>query len=433
MFQRTLTQLTVINSFVFFIIYFLSTSILYGYLSYRLFDRIDEAMRLHASEFRLANGQVVPLENPIFDPRIFVLIRSTDGRTLNPIPFRENELKNIDEITAASEVGELKTEEYEGHIYRMMRWPYTYQENIYGKAANFQIESIIVISIVDSEVQLLSNFLWLIVSGGIISVFGIILAGFLLAKRAMFPIQEAWEKQQQFVSDVSHELRSPLTGIYSNAELMLRYPDKSIRDECHRINTIMQESKRMTKLIASLLTLARSDSGKSDLSLVVINLSDVVNEVISHFEVFKELNHISLVAKIEANVEVVGDKDRLHQLMVILLDNAFKFTSAGGQVTVDCYIANKNAIISVRDTGVGIVPENISRIFDRFFRGDKSRSRNSGGTGLGLAIAKWIVEKHGGKIDVKSALGKGTNFIVSLPIPKKTSYIGTKEAAKKWE
>ncbi|WP_371381267.1 sensor histidine kinase [Sporomusa aerivorans] len=420
MFQRTLTQLTVINSFVFFVIYFLFTSILYGYLSHRLYDRIDEAMLLHASEFRLVNGRVVPLERPIFDPRIFVLIRSTDGRTLNPIPFREDELKNIDEISSAIEIGELTTKEYEGHIYRLMRWPYTKPENIYDNATNFLIESVIIISIVDSEVQLLNNCLWLIVGGGVISVFGIILAGFLLAKRAMVPIQEAWEKQQQFVSDVSHELRSPLTGIYSNAELMLRYPDKSIREECHRINTIMKESKRMTKLIASLLTLARSDSGKSDLNLGVINLSAVINEVISHFEVFKELNHIGLTANIEPNVEVAGDKDRLHQLMVILLDNAFKFTPAGGQVTVGCYIANRNAIISVRDTGIGIVPENIPRIFDRFFRGDKSRSRNSGGAGLGLAIAKWIVEKHGGKIDVKSAAGKGTKFIISLPMLKKS-------------
>ncbi|QDR82626.1 sensor histidine kinase [Sporomusa termitida] len=431
MLQRTLTQLTIINSFVFFIIYFLFTAILYGYLSYRLFDRIDEAMRWHASEFRFANGQVVPLANPIFDPRIFVLMRSTDGRTLNPVPFREEELKNIAEITAAIEVGELTTEEYEGHSYRMMSWPYTYQENIYDPATNFQIDSIIVISIVDSEVQLLNNCLWLIVSGGVISVFGIVLAGFLLAKRAMFPIQAAWEKQQQFVSDVSHELRSPLTGIYSNAELMLRYPDRSIREECHRINAIMQESKRMTKLIASLLTLARSDSGKSDLSLGVINLSAVVHEVVSHFEVFKELNDISLAVTIAPAVEIIGDKDRLHQLLVILLDNAFKFTPAGGQVAVACHIAKKNAIVSVSDTGVGIVPENVPRIFDRFFRGDKSRSRNAGGTGLGLAIAQWIVEKHGGRIDVKSSLGKGTNFIVSFPLPKKTAGPGRTETDKK--
>lgn len=421
MFRRTLTQLTVFNSFVFFIIYFLSTSILYGYLSYRLFDRIDEAMRWQAKEFRLADGQVVPLESPIFDPRIFVLIRSTDGRTLNPIPFREQELKNIDEITAAIGVGELQTEEYDGHVYRMMRWPYVYEENSYGRAADFQIESVIVIGIVDSEIQLLSNFLWLIVSGGVISVLGIVFAGFLLARRAMFPIQAAWEKQQQFVSDVSHELRSPLTGIYSNAELMLRYPDKSIRDECHRINTIMQEAKRMTKLITSLLTLARSDSGRSDLSLGLLNLSDVVTEVISHFEVFTELKAVSLAASIEPQVEVIGDKDRLHQLIVILLDNAFKFTPAGGQVTVICRIANRKALISVRDTGAGIAPEHIPRLFDRFFRGDQSRSRNSGGTGLGLAIAKWIVEKHGGKINVRSTVGKGTDFSVSLPLPKKTA------------
>lgn len=418
MLQRTLTRLTVINSIVFLIIYFLFTSILYAYLSYRIFDRLDEAMRSHAMGFRIVNGIVAPLERPIFDPRIFVLIRSMDGRTLNLLPFRDNELKNIDEITSDIEVGELKTKEYAGHDYRIMRWPYTYQDNLYDNSSNFLVESIFVICIVDSEVQLLQNFLWLIVGGGVLSVFGIILAGFFLAKRAMIPIQEAWDRQQQFVSDVSHELRSPLTGIYSNAELMLRNPDETIRKECHRINTIMQETKRMIKLISSLLTLARSDSGKSDISVGLLNLSDVMNEVVGNFEVFKEIKHIRLIASIEANVKVIGDKDRVHQLIVILLDNAFKFTPEGGQVNIDCYKSNRNAIISVLDTGIGIAPDSIPRIFDRFFREDKSRSRNSGGTGLGLSIAKWIVEKHEGAITVESELGKGTRFTVSIPLFK---------------
>lgn len=423
MLQRTLTRLTVINSFVFLIIYFLFTSILYGYLSYRIFDRLDEAMRLHAMGFRIVNGIVIPFEHPIFDPRIFVLIHSRDGRTLNPIPFRENELKNIDEITSGIEVSELNTKEYAGHVYRIMRWPYTYQDDLYEFSTNFRVESIFVICIVDSEVQLLHNFLWLIIGGGVLSVFGIILAGFFLAKRAMIPIQESWERQQQFVSDVSHELRSPLTGIYSNAELMLRYPDETIREECHRINTIMQETKRMIKLISSLLTLARSDSGKSDLSLSLINLSDVVNEVARNFEVFKEIKYISFITNVEADVNVVVDKDRVHQLIVILLDNAFKFTPVGGQVSIHCYKSNRNAIISVLDTGVGIAPESIPRIFDRFFREDKSRSRDSGGTGLGLSIAKWIVEKHAGVIDVESELGKGTKFTVTIPLLKSSKVI----------
>ena len=418
MLQRTLTRLTMINSFVFLIIYFLFTSILYGYLSYRIFDRLDEAMRLHAMGFKIVNGIVIPLERPIFDPRIFVIIRSVDGRTLNLIPFRDNELRDIDGITANIDISELKTKEYAGHIYRIMRWPYTYQDNLYDNSTNFLVESIFVVCIVDSEVQLLQNFLWLIVGGGVLSVFGIILAGFFLAKRAMIPIQEAWDRQQQFVSDVSHELRSPLTGIYSNAELMLRNPDETIRKECHRINTIMQETKRMIKLISSLLTLARSDSGKSDISVGLLNLSDVMNEVVGNFEVFKEIKHIHLIASIEADVKVIGDKDRVHQLIVILLDNAFKFTPEGGQVSIDCYKSNRNAIISVLDTGVGIAPDSIPRIFDRFFREDKSRSRNSGGTGLGLSIAKWIVEKHEGIITVESELGKGTRFTVSIPLFK---------------
>lgn len=133
------------------------------------------------------------------------------------------------------------------------------------------------------------------------------------------------------------------------------------------------------------------------------------------FKGLEELNGISLLSDIHPNLALIADKERLHQLSVILLDNALKYTQAGGQVHINCFQSNKNVIVTVQDTGIGISPKNLPRIFDRFFRADKARSRESGGTGLGLAIAKWIVEKHGGKINVESELGKGTKFTISIP------------------
>jgi len=266
-------------------------------------------------------------------------------------------------------------------------------------------------------VGLLNNLLWIIVGGLIIGMVSIIVASYFLARRAMIPIQAAWEKQQQFVADASHELRSPITGIHSNAELMLRHPQQTIEEQSHRITTIMKESSRMTKLISSLLTLARSDADKAELQLAPLDFSEVVEAVAEHFKPLEEINKVSLTIQVKKGIELVADKERLHQLIVILLDNAFKYTPEGGQIFLSCDHDDKYALVVVQDSGCGIAAEHIPHIFDRFFRGDKARSRDKGGTGLGLAIAKWIVEKHGGKISVESP-GKGTTFQVAIPLAK---------------
>ncbi|MBP2629332.1 MAG: integral rane sensor signal transduction histidine kinase [Firmicutes bacterium] len=419
MFKSTSRRLTTLNSLVFLLIFIAFTSILYGYLALRLFDKVDNAMQSQANSFNLPQGRfALAAPPPLFDPRIFLLLRSSDGRIVNPAPFRIDETDDIAKIAALATTGEIQTKEYQNHVYRMIVVPYQYENNFYNGDSGFLVQEVIAVSIVDSEVELLNNLLWITIGGGIISVISIILAGYLLAKRAMVPIRAAWEKQQQFVSEASHELRSPITGIYNNAELMLRHPKHTIEEEGHRINAIMKESKRMTKLISSLLTLARSDANKAELQLAPVNISEVIQTVVQGFEVMEEIYRVNLTWNIQPNVELLADKERLHQLMVILIDNAFKYTKAGGQVHICSFQADKNVVITVEDTGCGISSENLPHIFDRFFREDKARSRESGGIGLGLAIAKWIIEKHGGQIKVESKLGKGTKFIVSIPVIK---------------
>lgn len=196
---------------------------------------------------------------------------------------------------------------------------------------------------------------------------------------------------------------------------MLKHPENSVEEESYRLHIIMKESMRMKNLISSLLTLARSDANKSELHLELINISEIIENVLEQLKGLEELNGISLLSDIQPNLALIADKERLHQLSVILLDNALKYTQAGGQVHINCFQSNKNVIVTVQDAGMGISPKNLPHIFDRFFRADKARSRESGGTGLGLAIAKWIVEKHGGKINVESELGKGTKFTISIP------------------
>jgi len=418
MFTSTLRKLTALISLVFLLIFIIFTSIFYGYISYGLFDKIDEAMRLQASSFQFVNGRVqFPRPRPLFDPRIFLLLRSTDGNIVNISPFRIEENNYLAEIVARTNtnVGEPEIREYENHVYRIVTVPYRYENKLYND--EFVIREVIAVSIVDPEVGLLNNLLWIIVGGLIIGMVSIIVASYFLARRAMIPIQAAWEKQQQFVADASHELRSPITGIHSNAELMLRHPQQTIEEQSHRITTIMKESSRMTKLISSLLTLARSDADKAELQLAPLDFSEVVEAVAEHFKPLEEINKVSLTIQVKKGIELVADKERLHQLIVILLDNAFKYTPEGGQIFLSCDHDDKYALVVVQDSGCGIAAEHIPHIFDRFFRGDKARSRDKGGTGLGLAIAKWIVEKHGGKISVESP-GKGTTFQVAIPLAK---------------
>lgn len=420
MFKKTLRKLTALNSLVFLLIFLTFTSTIYGYLFFRLFDKVDEAMEFQAKSVRIENGRAsLPRGRPIFDPRIFLIFRSEDGRIVNLTPFRSEESSNLIAIAASiNSTGQPETVEYENHVYRGLSVPYRYKDTDLNPEEKSMIKEVIAISIVDSEVGLLNNLLWIIIGGLIAGMLVIMLAGYFLAKRAMIPIEAAWGKQQQFVADASHELRSPITGIHSNAELMLRHPERTIEQESYRIHNIMKESKRMTKLIASLLTLARSDANKAELHLGAVNVSEVMQFAIEHFRPLEEINKTSLTVNVQPGLELIADQERIHQLMVILLDNAFKYTPQGGHIWVTAAKIDRNMVISVQDNGCGISAENIEHVFDRFFRGDKARSRDKGGTGLGLAIAKWIVDKHRGRIEVASELGKGTTFTVSIPIIK---------------
>ncbi len=418
MFLQTLRRLTALNSLVFLLIFITFITTLYAFISYRLFDKIDDTMWQQAHAFQMNNGRPVMGRRSPFDPRIFLLLRSTDGRVVSPNPFRAaEELTSVIEIAATVGTSGIEMKEYENHTYRMLAVPYQHGEKRYGSQEGFVIRDIIAVSIVDSEVDLLEQLLWRMVVGLVIGTLGIVLAGHYLARRAMVPIQAAWEKQQRFVADASHELRTPVAGIYSNAELMLRHPEHTIHDESGRVHTIMTESKRLSKLITSLLVLARSDADKEELQFAAVAVSEVVEVAAAYFQSLEEVSGVSLSVRCEQGLIVWADQERLHQLLIILLDNAVAYTPPGGRVTVTCRANEKHVIITIEDTGIGIAPSHLPHIFDRFYRVDQARTGGKG-TGLGLAIARWIAEKHDGKITVESEPGKGSVFTIILPRKK---------------
>jgi len=228
-------------------------------------------------------------------------------------------------------------------------------------------------------------------------------------------LQQAFENQRRFLADASHELRTPVTTIRMNAEALLRGAAYDPRERDETLRAILRESERMGRLVADLLALARADAGQP-LERRPLALDSLL------LEVYREAKPLANGVQLELGeleqVEVVGDHDRLKQLVLNLVDNALRYTPAGGKVTLDLVGQDGRALLRVRDTGPGIPAEHLPRIFERFYRVDRGRSRSQGGTGLGLAISQWIAEAHQGRIEVESEEGKGSTFTVVLPIHK---------------
>ncbi|BBH24165.1 hypothetical protein Back11_55100 [Paenibacillus baekrokdamisoli] len=245
----------------------------------------------------------------------------------------------------------------------------------------------------------------------------------IMSKRAMIPIMHAYTRQREFVADASHELRTPLSVLLSSIDTLQMEETLEKDPFSQRVLANMKgEVKRMTKLAGDLLTLARSDSGTLELQREPLDLRVHAEQMIHSLQPLAEAKQITLRLEGPGTLPIRGDADRLEQLLVLLVDNAIKYTPDGGSVLVALSMETiKSAAalkIVVQDTGIGIPPEEHQRIFARFYRKDKSRSRQLGGHGLGLAIAKWIVDAHKGTIQVVSIVGEGSTFTVKIPFER---------------
>ncbi|MCR5833816.1 MAG: sensor histidine kinase [Selenomonadaceae bacterium] len=241
--------------------------------------------------------------------------------------------------------------------------------------------------------------------------------GYFMAGRTLVPIKEAYDKQKQFAADASHELRTPLAVAMASAELLLA--DPSIKDPFLRqvLEDLKSEVKKMTNLVSDLLMVARSDNNALKVKIQRIDLTEVLKQVIRTMSPIAEKKNIRLTGKNFRRMFIMADEQRIKQLTIILVDNAIKYTPEGGAIMVRLEDSDSaHAIFSVIDNGVGIAPENLDKVFERFYRVDKARSREMGGNGLGLSIANEIIKIHDGKISVESKFGEGTKFTVELKV-----------------
>lgn len=266
-----------------------------------------------------------------------------------------------------------------------------------------------------------ANVRWLLLLGVPLVVLMVAGVSWWLSGSAIRPIYQSYRQMQQFTADAAHELRTPLAAIQATAQSDLMLPDLSGSQAKETLKSIVRQNKRLSYLVADLLILCRIDgeisTSSSNKNREKVTLANLIIEVEEDLAALAMASEIELTSQIKVSqpIVVLGDRTQLYRLITNLVTNAIQYTPAGGQVIVSLTEEHHRAVVSVRDTGIGISKPEQRRIFDRFYRVNKARSRSKGGSGLGLAIARAIALAHNGSLEVQSEADKGSNFILRLP------------------
>lgn len=386
MFQKTRIRLTILNSLVFILLIGVLGSIIYSYTYKRTYNEVDQSIKMITQYREKFDVKMPPprkrIENiKIRDPRITII--TWNGKIVeiegDNHKFRSNFEGDLEKFSP-KKVGDLQDIEVQGRYFRM----FAFQED--GKIVQIVRDT-------TAEEEMLNTLFLILIIGCSIGSLCAIGIGFFLAGRALIPIQNSWEKQQQFVSDASHELRTPLAVIQSKTDVLFQSPSATIEEKAVDISTISKECRRLSKLVSNLLLLARSDSNQIEMDKKTFELDKLLEEIINPYKEIASYQEKAMILKVEHDITFMGDRERIHQMMVILLDNAMKYTNEDGHIQIDCTQTSNSIRIRVKDNGIGVKEEDIPNLFDRFYQGDKARSMSEG-AGLGLSIANWIVEKH---------------------------------------
>ena len=241
-----------------------------------------------------------------------------------------------------------------------------------------------------------------------------------MSERSITPIKQSMEDQSRFVADASHELKTPLTVILANMDIMLANPDMAPEEQRKWLESTKEEAKMMTGLVTDMLSLSRTEGKEAQkiMAYESVNFSDLVDDAILSAESLAYERKIALKSEIQSNLTVVADSGKMRQVVMILVDNALKYTKPGGNIFVTLKNAEKNVVLTVYDDGEPIPEDRRQNIFDRFFRVEDSRQKDGqtpGGYGLGLPIAKNITDAHNGRLYLDYSDETGTCFVVTLP------------------
>ena len=269
---------------------------------------------------------------------------------------------------------------------------------------------------INSEINSFKQLIFVFITGIIMAIIITYFVALYLTKKALIPIETAWNNQAKFVQDASHELRTPIAIVSSKLESMLRTPQSTIGDEVESIADAMRETRRIKKMINDLLCLAKEDSIVS-INRENVNIEILLNEIGSDYVDIAQIQNKQFNVNINLENKIaITDKNKLRQLILIFIENAFKYTQKNNSISISVNERNGYIIISIEDNGVGIKKEEIPYIFDRFFRSENIRNKDIDGSGIGLSIAKMISLNLNIDINVESELNKYTKFELTIPI-----------------
>ncbi|WP_085523688.1 sensor histidine kinase [Tuberibacillus sp. Marseille-P3662] len=403
MFRQTRVRLTIWNACVFILLISILGSVVYFYSKTYLYKNIDRSIDQMVHRIQTVD-RLPQISQLARNPRMTVLIWDDNHNLVNPVP--QNTLFHTDQSQfVQKQHNELQVIQVKNYYFKSLTIP------VQGSMGDLNVQ---VLRDVTSEKDMLNQLVIIMIVGCGIGIILAVIAGLFLSKKALVPINQAWQKQQQFVSDASHELRTPLSVIQSKLGLLFQSPSSSIQDKAKDISVALNESRRLTRLVSELLTLARSDSDQLEMDKKLFSLDELLKDLVDHYQEIASYQNKTLTLDTSGPVTFNGDPERMHQMMVIFIDNALKFTGENGDIRLSLSESHHSISIQINDNGVGIPDRDISKIFERFYQTDQSRTAEAG-TGLGLSIAEWIVDKHWGTINVQSKLDEGTRFNIVLP------------------
>ncbi len=370
---------------------------------YTLFDLHGYGLLLDTDSFFEYN-----LAKKINNPQIHVIVRDEKGNILN-----ENDLGRIHDFF--SEVS-FDAENLDA-VYKL-KINHQYNYHCLNFLVKFSSQNIYIqlLMNVDSEMALMNSYFKIILYAVFLGILLSGIASLVLSVKTLKPVEDILKKQTEFVQNVSHELRTPLTIIQAKQELLLQEPNAQIIDKSEEVMLTLNETKRLSKLTKDLMFLLKDSNLKiNDLQKEDINLDEFMKTLVAPYQDIAMAQNKKVVLHLNFEKEIRLDSSKIHQLMIILLDNAIKYTESGDEIQIVTDLKDNKCVIEVKDTGIGISDEGLNRIFERFYREDRARSRETGGSGLGLSIANMIVKSHNGTIKAHHNIEKGTIFTIKLP------------------
>jgi signal transduction histidine kinase len=368
---------------------------------------LEQAARIRETERAAAHGAVVDAVDELHIPDRSLYLLDDDFHPIKPAVLPDWMREAIRQAARGDQP------------YRNLDAPDNRELRVYAERFTGTTGASYVAGVLADRMELENEYTSLIEAFAAAALVALVLVaggGSILVRKSAAPVERSMEQMRRFMADAAHELRTPITLLRTRAEVAGSQEREPTRDAA-TLQAIEREAARLGEIAGGLLTLARADAGEWPVVRETLYLDDAIAGAVDATRAYAEQRRVFVEVGSFEEAKIVGDPALVRRLLLIVLDNALKFTPAGGRVRLDVSAQNGRAAVVVSDSGIGIPPEHLPHVFERFYRGDQVRHDVAGGgAGLGLAIAQWIASVHGARIDVASQPGTGTRVSITFPL-----------------